>query len=181
MRRVRAILRRVRFSNLKNCQTRIQNFWNRSGVAVWKIDSSHLWWTGSGLDIFQDTCDFFRTGLELDNYFEKNWIRRGSGDLFDFYNEITLRVIQDWRKWCYSSNVTVAHLQDWWCVGTRETSPVCFNRVLWKALRKKDMVSFGFSKRNLLVYGTLPPLLNKPIMEYGFHNKTHGKQFKDSP
>jgi len=27
--------------------------------------------------------------------FEKNWIRAGSGYLFDFYNEIFLRVIQD--------------------------------------------------------------------------------------
>ena len=27
--------------------------------------------------------------------FEKNWIRTGSGYLFDFYNEISLRVIQD--------------------------------------------------------------------------------------
>jgi len=27
--------------------------------------------------------------------FEKNWIRTGSGYWFDFYNEISLRVIQD--------------------------------------------------------------------------------------
>ena len=27
--------------------------------------------------------------------FEKNWIRTGSGYLFDFYNEIFLRVIPD--------------------------------------------------------------------------------------
>jgi len=27
--------------------------------------------------------------------FETNWIRKGSGDWFDFYNEIFLRVIQD--------------------------------------------------------------------------------------
>jgi len=27
--------------------------------------------------------------------FEKNWIRTGSGHLFDFYNEIFLRVLQD--------------------------------------------------------------------------------------
>jgi len=27
--------------------------------------------------------------------FEKNWITTGSGYLFDFYNEISLRVIQD--------------------------------------------------------------------------------------
>jgi len=30
---------------------------------------------------------------------------------------------------------------------TKKTSPTYFNRVLWKALRKKDMVSFGFSKK----------------------------------
>jgi len=27
---------------------------------------------------------------------------------------------------------------------TKKTSPACFTRVLWKSLRKKDMVSFGF-------------------------------------
>jgi len=32
----------VGFSNLKNCRTRIQKFWNRSGVGVWKNDSGHL-------------------------------------------------------------------------------------------------------------------------------------------
>jgi len=37
----------------------------------------------------------------------------------------------------------------------KQTSPVCFNRVLWKALRKKYMVLFGFSKQKL--FGTLPP------------------------
>ena len=41
-----------------------------------------------------------------------------------------------------------------------KTSPACFTRVLWKALRKKDMVSFGFPKKKL--FGTLPPILNKP-------------------
>jgi len=38
------------------------------------------------------------------------------------------------------------------------------------------MVSFGFSKKKL--FGTLPPLLNKPI---GFITKLLEKQFKDSP
>jgi len=33
----------VGFSNLNNCRTRIQKFWNRSGVGVWKSDSGHLW------------------------------------------------------------------------------------------------------------------------------------------
>jgi len=46
------------------------------------------------LDILQDTCDFFGSGLDLDNL-KKNCIRTGSGYWFDFYNEITLRVIQD--------------------------------------------------------------------------------------
>jgi len=27
----------------------------------------------------------------------------------------------------------------------KKTSPACFNRVLWKALRKKDIFLFGFS------------------------------------
>jgi len=28
---------------LKNSRTRIQKFWNRSGIGVWKSDSDHLW------------------------------------------------------------------------------------------------------------------------------------------
>jgi len=48
--------------------------------------------------------------------------------------------------------------------------------VLWKALWKKDMVLFGFSKQK--VFGALPPLLNKHI---GFITKFLEKQFKDSP
>jgi len=31
----------------------------------------------------------------------------------------------------------------------QKTSPACFNRVLWKALRKKEIVLFGFSKKKL--------------------------------
>ena len=52
-------------------------------------------WTGWGLDILQDTCNYFGSGLDLDIYFKKNWIRTGSGYTFDFYKEIFLRVIQD--------------------------------------------------------------------------------------
>jgi len=48
--------------------------------------------------------------------------------------------------------------------------------VFFKALRKKDMVSFGFSGKKL--FGSLPPLLNKPL---GFITKLLKKQFKDSP
>jgi len=58
----------------------------------------------------------------------------------------------------------------------KKTSPTCFNIVLWKALRKKDMVPFDFSKKKL--FGTLQPLLNKPM---GFITKLLEKQFKDSP
>jgi len=32
----------VGFSNFKNNRTRIQKFWNRSGIGVWKSDSDHL-------------------------------------------------------------------------------------------------------------------------------------------
>jgi len=35
----------VGFSKLKNSRTRIQKFWNRSGVGVWKSDSGYLWWS----------------------------------------------------------------------------------------------------------------------------------------
>jgi len=44
---------------------------------------------------------------------------------------------------------------------TKKISPACFNRVLLKALRKKDMALFGFSKKKL--FRTLPPLFNKPL------------------
>jgi len=52
------------------------------------------------LDILQDACDFFGSGLDLDIFLNKNWIRTGSGYLFDFYNEIFLRVIQDVTNDC---------------------------------------------------------------------------------
>jgi len=32
----------VGFSHLKNSRIPIQKFWNRSGIGVWKSDSSHL-------------------------------------------------------------------------------------------------------------------------------------------
>jgi len=41
-----------------------------------KLQTNQRWaWTGSGLDILQDTYDFFGWGLDLDIYFWKNWIR----------------------------------------------------------------------------------------------------------
>jgi len=40
-------------------------------------------------------CDFFGQDWIWIFIFEKNWIRIVSGYLFDFYNEIFLRVIQD--------------------------------------------------------------------------------------
>jgi len=62
----------------------------------------------------------------------------------------------------------------------RRTKKELHQRVLTecfeKHLRKKDMVLFGFSKKKL--FGTLPPLLNKPM---GFVEKRLEKQFKDSP
>ena len=58
----------------------------------------------------------------------------------------------------------------------QKTLSACFNRVLWIALRKKDIVLFDFSKKKL--FGTLPPLLIKPM---DFITKLLEKQFKDSP
>jgi len=52
-------------------------------------------WTGSGLDNLQDPCDFFGSGVDLDVYFWKEFVRTGSGYFFDIYNERSLRVIQD--------------------------------------------------------------------------------------
>jgi len=39
---VAGVWTRVGFSNLQNFRTRIQKVWCRSGVGVWKSDSSHL-------------------------------------------------------------------------------------------------------------------------------------------
>jgi len=50
----------------------------------------------------------------------------------------------------------------------KKNLPACFNRLLWKELRWKDPVLFGFSKKKLV--GTLPFLLNM-----GFHYKTSSK------
>jgi len=47
------------------------------------------------LDILQDTCDFLDQDWIWIFIFEKNWIMTGSGYLFDFYKEISLRVIQE--------------------------------------------------------------------------------------
>jgi len=41
-------------------------------------------WTGLGLDILQETCDFFDQDWIWIFIFEKNWIRTGPGYLFDF-------------------------------------------------------------------------------------------------
>jgi len=59
---------------------------------------------------------------------------------------------------------------------TKKISTACFNRVLRKALRQKTWFFLAFQKRNF--FGTLPPLLNKPM---GFITKLLEKQFKDSP
>ena len=47
----------------------------------------------------------------------------------------------------------------------KKTSPACFNILLWKELRRKDLVLFGFSKDKLV--GTLSLLFNM-----GFRIKT---------
>jgi len=58
----------------------------------------------------------------------------------------------------------------------KKTSPVCFNKVLRKALQKKTWFHLAPQKEKL--FGTLPPLFNKPM---GFITKLLEKQFKDSP
>jgi len=52
------------------------------------------------LDILQDACNFLDQDWIWISIFEKNWIRTGSGYLFEFYNEILLRVIQDVTNGC---------------------------------------------------------------------------------
>ena len=51
-----------------------------------------------------------------------------------------------------------------------------FQQNALKSTSKEDIVLFGFSKKKL--FGTLPPLFNKPM---GFITKFLEKQFKDSP
>jgi len=51
-----------------------------------------------------------------------------------------------------------------------------FQQSALKSTSKKNMVSFGFSKKKF--FGTLPPHFNKPR---GFITKLLEKQFKDSP
>jgi len=93
----------VGFSNLENCRNRIQKFWNRSGVGVWKSDSGHQTcaWTGSGLDILQDTCNFFSISIGIGYSFLK---KIGSGQEQD----ICLISITNFSwKWCKMSHTMV--------------------------------------------------------------------------
>jgi len=76
----------------------------------------------------------------------------------------------------YQQNLSSREFRDIFELEKVCISRACFKRVLYITLRKKDMVSFGFSKKKL--FGTLPPLLNKPM---GFITKLLEKQFKDSP
>ena len=83
--------------------------WKSQHFKIWlqksQIGNHALWWwtgalqrwawTGSGLDVLQDTCDFLDQDWIWIFIFEKNWIRTGSEYLFNFYKEIFLRVIQD--------------------------------------------------------------------------------------
>jgi len=91
------------------------------GSGVKKSISTHLWWawTGSALVILRDTCEFFWSGLDLDNHF---WKKFGSGYWFDFYNEIFLRSASRCHKWwwqcflCYGfyiDSVCCTHHNQW--------------------------------------------------------------------
>jgi len=88
--------------------------------------------------------------LSVKNSYEQNFSSRGFWGIFEL------------KKLCITQN--------------KKNSPACFNRVLWKVLRKKDIILFGLSKKKL--FGTLPLLLNKLM---GFITKLLEKQFKDSP
>ena len=74
-------------------------YWKQDSVRIptsWIMTRDQWWvWTGIGLDILQDACDFFGSGLDLDIHFWKKWIRTGSRYWFDFYIETFLRLIQD--------------------------------------------------------------------------------------
>ena len=65
----------IRFSNLKNFRTRIRikNFWNRSGVGIWKSDSRHLWC----LCLMFSNCTGGRSFSKLRRI--KNYIRSSTG------------------------------------------------------------------------------------------------------
>ena len=69
-------------------------FWEEK----WKLKTRRAQrraWTGSGLEVLQDTCDFFGSGLDLDINFWKKLDQDRIRILVWFYNEIFLRVIQD--------------------------------------------------------------------------------------
>jgi len=59
---------------------------------------------------------------------------------------------------------------------TKKNFTSVFEQSVLKSTSKKNMVSFGFSKKKF--FDTLPPLFNKPK---GFITKLLEKQFKDSP
>jgi len=65
-----------------------------------KLQTNQRWaWTGSGLDILQDTCDFFGWGLDLDIYFWKKLDR------------IRIFVWFLWRNFSESDS----RCHKWWC------------------------------------------------------------------
>ena len=55
----------VGFSNLKNRRTRIQKFWNRSGVGVWKCDFGHLKNFGTGAESEPENVTLATFGILL--------------------------------------------------------------------------------------------------------------------
>jgi len=119
---------------------------------------------------------------------QKNYnclVRDWSAMMYDWLTKSTWSAMMHYLVSVYNSYERNFSSREFWgifklkkvCITQKKkTSPTCFNTVFWKALRKKDVLPFDFSKKKL--FGTLPPLLNKPI---GFSTKLLEKQFKDSP
>jgi len=93
------------FGVLTGVAVDVSNFWSRSrSLTAWSTSEVGVWkrwlrssvrqrwaWTGSGLDILQDTCEFW-----IRIAFGYLFLQKiGSGYLFDFYNKIFPRIIQD--------------------------------------------------------------------------------------
>ena len=63
---------RIRIQHVRNRKGPAQKINVSTPLFITNIAEYRRWaWTGSGLDILQDTCDFFGSGLDLDIRFEK--------------------------------------------------------------------------------------------------------------
>ena len=140
---VAGVWTRVRFWNLKNFRTctQIQNFWNKSGVEVWKSDSGHLWftavlqcWTWSGFRIAIQTDSAIQNRNRVGLDFEKTqpdriWISKLHWSLqHNAYSEFFFGYKPDWIKYLDRStgfgSDRITQWKFWTGLGLQK-SPIC--------------------------------------------------------